>query len=102
MIIAEQPSLSDEVRGLVWEWLIHWPWTSATGEDATSTDGEALVHSQEYEAELRSVTVNTSVFDSNGMYHCCHRERLVWVVGVVLFEIIVLLLVVFRNISLQV
>ena len=67
MIVAEQASLSDEVRGLVWEWLIHWPWSTVGGEDASS-DGETLVHSLEYEAELRNVTVNTSVFDSNGRF----------------------------------
>ena len=77
MIVAEQPSLSDEVRGLVWEWLIHWPWTSVGGEDASS-DGETLMHSLEYEAELRNVTVNTSVFDSNGRFMYMYVHMLVW------------------------
>ena len=51
----------------MWEWLIHWPWESSTSEDGLS-DGDALNHSQEYEAELKKLTLKTSVFDSNGEY----------------------------------
>ena len=67
MVIAGQPSLSNQLRGLVWEWLIHWPWESSSSEDGLS-DGDALNHSQEYEAELKKLTLKTSVFDSNGEY----------------------------------
>ena len=65
MVVAEQPSLSDQLRGLVWEWLIHWPWTAAGGEDGLP-DGETLNHRQEQETELKKKTLKTSVFDSNG------------------------------------
>ena len=65
MVVAGQPSLSDQFRGLVWEWLIHWPWSSSAIEDGLS-DGDTLSHSQEYEGELKEMTLKTSVFDSNG------------------------------------
>ena len=65
MVISGQPSLSDQMRGLLWEWLIHWPWESSTSEDGLA-DGDTLNHSQEYEAELKKLTLKTSVFDSNG------------------------------------
>ena len=65
MVISGQPSLSDQMRGLLWEWLIHWPWELSTSEDGLA-DGDTLNHSQEYEAELKKVTLKTSVFDSNG------------------------------------
>jgi hypothetical protein len=69
MVIAGQPSLSDQVRGLVWEWLIHWPWESTTGEDGLP-DGDTLNHGQDYETELKKLTLKTSVFDSNGECRC--------------------------------
>lgn len=62
--MAEQPSLSDQLRGLVWEWLVHWPWESIAEEGLS--DGNSLSHSREYEMELKKVTLKTSVFDSNG------------------------------------
>lgn len=67
MVVAGQPSLSDQLRGLVWEWLIHWPWELSTSEDGLSGGG-TLNHSQEYEIELKKLTLKTSVFDSNGEY----------------------------------
>ena len=69
MVIAGQPSLSDQVRGLVWEWLVHWPWESTAGEDGLP-DRDTLNHSQEYGTELKKSTLKTSVFDSNGERGC--------------------------------
>lgn len=70
MVLAGQPSLSNHMRGLVWEWLINWPWASATGEDGLP-DGDTFNPSQEYETELKQMTLKTSVFDSNGEDSLC-------------------------------
>ena len=67
MVLAGRPSLSDQLRGVVWEWLIHWPWSLATGEDGLS-GGDTFNHGQEYEAALKKMTLKISVFDSNGEY----------------------------------
>lgn len=65
MVVAGQPSLSDQQQGLVWEWLICWPWTSAPMGDGLM-DEDTLNHGSQYKAELREMTIKTSVFDSYG------------------------------------
>lgn len=77
MVLAGQPSLSDQLRGLAWEWLIYSPWTSSTMEDGL-LDEDTLNHGWQYELEFREMTLKTSVFDTYGK-HDAGEDRVIWV-----------------------